>query len=382
MKRIIILLTAVVCMFAACRSGVNNSEKTANSVAVGKKISLHYSSLLRMYECDGYTKVELRNPADTSEVSRTYIMVEGNTNLDSIPSGIVLKIPLQNTLVCTSLHAGLLKTIGALQQIGGVCDAKYIVDSVIRANIIANKIVDCGYTANPDRERILSLAPDAVLLSPYDGMQTISFFDAANIPVVDCVDYLENTPLGQAEWIKFYGILMGHKHETDSIFDVVVRNYTELTSQIAKIDNRPSLLAEKMYQQTWFVPTGKSTSGVFYKDAGFSYVFDTQSNNDGRVSVPLTFEQVYATAHDADFWIFKYYGEHQSLTLELLAAENPQYKDFKAYKQHKIYACNTWKTPYYDETPFRPDILLRELVGISHPDIIKDFVPQYFYPLE
>jgi iron complex transport system substrate-binding protein len=98
--------------------------------------------------------------------------------------------------------------------------------------------------------------------------------------------------------------------------------------------------------------------------------------------VPLTFEQVYAKAHDAGFWIFKYYGENQTLTLDLLAAENPNYKDFKAFKTGKIFACNTWATPYYDVTPFRPDILLRELAYISNPQWVKDYTPQFFQQLQ
>ena len=91
---------------------------------------------------------------------------------------------------------------------------------------------------------------------------------------------------------------------------------------------------------------------------------------------------MYAKAHDADIWLFKYYGENQTLTLNLLATENPQYKDFKAFKEGKIFACNTWATPFYDETPFRPDILLRELAYISHPQLLKDYNPQYFHRLE
>ncbi len=360
-----------------------NNVTTRTNTADGQIVALKYSSLLRLYDGNGYRIAEIRNPADTADVSRRYIIVDSNIpSPDSIPEGTVIKVPLKKALICTSLHAGLFKTLGATAQIGGVCDAKYVIDSTLQSLITNKKIKDCGFTANPDREQILTLAPDAVLMSPYDGMQTSSFYETAQIPVVDCIDYMENTPLGQAEWIRFYGILTGRERIADSIFAVVEHNYISLKKEIEHISYSPSLLTEKMYQQTWFVPTGRSTSGEFYRDAGFNYVFNDQHAGGGRVSVPLTLEQVYAKAHDANIWIFKYYGDNNALTLEALAAENPHYKDFKAFATGNVFACNTYTSPFYDETPFRPDILLRELAYIAHPGLIKDYKPRYFFQLK
>ncbi|MBO7440616.1 MAG: ABC transporter substrate-binding protein [Bacteroidales bacterium] len=385
MKKYFLPLVVCLCLLASCRLANSNNTATQNDAdktASSANITLQHSSLLRISTADSCRIVEVRNPADTAKISRRYILVPNNQTPQNLPVGTIIRVPLRNALICTSLHAGLFKTLGATEEIGGVCDAKYVIDSTLQLLIKKEKIKDCGYTANPDREKILTLAPDAVLMSPYDGMQTTGFYGATNIPVVDCVDYMENTPLGQAEWIKFYGILTGKEREADSIYEVVKRNYEEVFLQVSLSSYRPTLLTEKMYQQTWYVPTGRSTSGVFYKDAGFFYVFDDLTAENGRVSVPLTFEQVYAKAHDADFWIFKYYGENQTLTLDLLAAENPNYKDFKAFKSGKIYACNTWATPYYDVTPFRPDILLRELAYISNPQWVKDYTPQFFQQLQ
>ncbi len=378
MLKKIIFFAAIICLSISCRQSIKSDISSATM------LELRHSTLLRIYAtADGYRIAEVRNPADTAKIARRYILIDSNLDApNNAPEGTIIRVPLHNALICTSLHAGLFKTLGATDEIGGVCDAKYVIDSTLQLLIKKEKIKDCGYTANPDREKILTLAPDAVLMSPYDGMQTTGFYGATEIPVVDCVDYMENTPLGQAEWIKFYGILTGREREADSIFEVVERNYEEVFLQVSLSSYRPTLLTEKMYQQTWYVPTGRSTSGVFYKDAGFFYVFDDLTAENGRVSVPLTLEQVYAKAHDADIWIFKYYGENQNLTLNLLSAENPNYKDFKAFKTGKIYACNTWATPYYDVTPFRPDILLRELAYISNPQWVKDYKPQFFQRLQ
>ncbi len=378
LKDRIIFFALLLCILPSCAR--HSSAGTASDTVSGKKIEIKYSSLLRLYENDGYIRAVVLNPADTSKIARTYILHHG-ISAANLPDGTAIKVPIEKSIICTSLHAGLLKTLGALGQIAGTCDSKYIVDSVLRSRIDDGRIVDCGYTAAPDREKVLQLMPDAVLLSPYDGMQTTGFYDAAGIPVVDCVDYLERSPLGQAEWIKFYGILTGRERVADSIFNVVETGYKNLRDSIMFLSYRPTLLTEKMYQQTWFVPTGRSTSGEFYRDAGFIYLFDGEYA-DGRVSVPLTFEQVFTKAHDADYWIFKYYGENRNLTLDLLAAENPNYKDFGAFKSGHVYACNTWEKPFYDQTPFRPDILLRELVNIAHPGFIDDYKPQYFFPLQ
>lgn len=378
MKRLFYWILTIASLLVSCRQ----NGSVSNDLTYGIPIELRYSKLLRLYDVDTYTIAEVLNPADTAVVSRRYILINNDAKTDGIPDGTIIKVPIQNALICTSLHAGLFKTLGATDQIGGVCDAKYMVDSMLTSMIKDKKITDCGLTANPDREKIVTIAPDAVLMSPYDGVQASSFFSDANIPVVDCIDYIENTPLGQAEWIKFYGILTGRKNVSDSIFDIVERNYNDLKMKITLSSYRPMLLTEKMYQQTWFVPTGRSTSGEFYRAAGFYYIFNDEKAAGGRVSVPLTFEQVFAKAHEADIWIFKYYGENQVLTLDKLAQENPNYKDFKAFRTGNVFACNTFMSPYYDETPFRPDILLRELVSISHPDLQKDYKPKYFFRLE
>ena len=122
------------------------------------------------------------------------------------------------------------------------------------------------------------------------------------------------------------------------------------------------------------MPTGNSTAGKFYVDAGFDFLFNHLQTYG---TVPLNFEKVFATAYNADCWIVKY-NRDKDYDLQSFSAEHPNYKDFKAFKDKNIYFCNLSYIPYYDETPFRPDLLLRDLIKISHPELLQDYSLRYF----
>lgn len=339
--------------FSACFRG--NVQDYQN---VGTRVDTKYATLLKINLVDGNRIATILNPWDTSKVLAKY-------NIDS---------PVKNALVTTSLHSILIKNLGGLQNIGGLCDAEYIVDSTIQASISSQKIMNCGATMSPNKEMILALRPDAVFISPYEGAD-YSFYSESGLNVIQCVDYLEPTPLGQAEWMRFYGMLIGREKEADSIFNIVERNYLSLRDSVASIGKRPRMIAELLTGQVWYTPTGHSTTGTIYHDAGADYVFSDIS--DDKAVMPLSFEQVLAKGHDADFWFFKYYSD-SDFSYESLANDYELYAEFKAFKNRNIWACNTKYLPYYDIVPFRPDILLRDMVAILHPEILPEYQPRFF----
>lgn len=347
------LLLTFLTTFSACFRG--NVQDYQN---VGTRIATKYATLLKINEVDGKRIATILNPWDTTKVLQRY----------------VIKSPIKNALVTTSLHTILMKNLNAEGSIGGLCDAEYVVDSSLQALVSAGKILNCGSTMSPNKEAILAMQPDAVFLSPYEGAD-YSFYTESGLNVIECVDYLEPSPLAQAEWMRFYGMILGREREADSIFAMVESNYLNLRDSVKNVASRPRMIAELLTGQVWYTPTGHSTTGTIYQDAGAEYIFADIS--DDKAVMPLSFEQVLAKGHDADFWFFKYYSP-QDFTYESLINDYELYGEFKAFKDKSIWACNTSYVPYYDVVPFRPDILLRDMVAILHPEILPEYQPRFF----
>lgn len=370
---ILILSLFVITLFSTCISK-NRIEEQG-----GVKIQFKYASNIDITDFGGYINVKIRNPWDTTKLLHTYILVPADSVLPTLlPSGTVVRTPIKNALVYTSVHVGLLSNLGALNQVGGVCDAKYLLQPKVSQLIADGKIIDAGDAMSPDIEKIVQLAPDAVLLSPFENSGGYGVIENIGIPIIECADYMENSSLACAEWMRFYGLLFGCEFTADSLFFVVEKNYCSLRDSAMTLSNHPLLLAELKTGSAWYVPSGGSTTGRFYVDAGANYIFaDIKTAG----AVPYSFESVFERGHNADYWVFKY-NRPIDMTYKQLQLENELYTKFSAFKNRHIYGCNTAHVPYYDEAPFRPDWLLRDLVKILHPELLPNYELRYYSALE
>ena len=184
---------------------------------------------------------------------------------------------------------------------------------------------------------------------------------------------MEESSLGRAEWMKFYGMLFGREKAADSLFNEVKSNYEQLMQKAQTAKQTRSVFTERMMGNVWYVPGGRSVIGGLLRDARARYVF---ANDTHSGSVALSFESVLDRAGKADIWLFKY-NEHPS-TLQELLKENAGYGEFKAVKMHQVFACDCTRRPYYEEVSFHPDRLLSDVIQIVHPDI-AGFAPMHYY---
>ena len=237
---------------------------------------------------------------------------------------------------------------------------------------------DVGSSVQPDIEKIIAENPDGVLVSPFSGGGGYDKLKIAGLPLIECADYMEKSPLARAEWMRFYGLLYGCESVADSLFAVVEGNYKDLCGKAAITSSRPSLMCDLLQGNVWYVPGGESTVGRIFKDAGANYLFGDNSESG---SIAMSPEQVLTKARNADFWVVRS-GSNDDLTYDGLRKENAMYAAFKPWKEKKIFACNTFKLPYFDEEPFRPDFMLRDLVMILHPELGISQPPRYFSPIK
>ena len=367
-------------------------------------------------EYDGeYAEVSIANPWKEGTLLHRYILVpkgeEGNKTVARLAmrrsAGArcltdTIRTPVENSAVFTSPHCQLLYELGCGQAIRGVCDLNYIniPDVKKRATSAGNHgssaedngyssaIVDCGSSMAPDIERIIALKPETILVSPFENSGGYGKLDKLHIPLIEVADYMEASPLGRAEWMKFYGMLFEKsdakdskteissskaeissskagifQSKADSLFAKIEKEYLNLKAAAKKLPAGLSVLTERKTGSVWYVPGGQSTIGILLKDANARYIFSEDQHSGSLAMSP---EQILAKAKNIDVWAFKYFGG-KPLSRSQLLQEYAGYKSLAAFGSSRIYQVDTSREPYFEITSFHPEVLLREFILLSHP---------------
>lgn len=349
---------------AAAAAILTGCKAPSNDDAAGDADNMmHSASLLRAEDKGDYIHVKILSADDSTRVAASYILVDKNKAVpDSLPQGTLLRTPLSNIAVFTSVFAGALDELGAADAVKGVFDAQYFKLPFIAEGLKSGRVADLGMSGNPSLEKIRMLKPEAILLSIYEGMD-VKGIDKAGIPLINMADNLEMTPLGRAEWIRFLGLLTGKREKADSIFAAVEADYSKLRDEASRYKRKPTVLTENMYQGVWYVPGGKSYQARLIADAGGNYVFASDASIG---SLSLGFEQVLEKGGEADIWLLKLYG--QQLDKEALLAMDSRYRFFKAIDKGGVFFADTKEKPLFEEFPFHPERLLSDYIAIFHPE--------------
>lgn len=375
----------------------------------GDTVKMKYAQLLTIVkhggeyaEHDGkYAEVTIANPWKEGTLLHRYILVpkgeEGNKTVARLAmqrsAGArcvtdTVRTPVENSAVFTSPHCQLLYELGCGQAIRGVCDLDYIniPDVKKRAASAGNHgsssaIADCGSSMAPDIEQIIALKPEAILVSPFENSGGYGKLDKLHIPLIEVADYMEASPLGRAEWMKFYGILFEKsdakdskteissskagifQNKADSLFAKIEKEYLNLKAAARKLPAGLSVLTERKTGSVWYVPGGQSTIGILLKDANARYIFSEDQHSGSLAMSP---EQILAKAKNIDVWAFKYFGG-KPLSRSQLLQEYAGYKSLAAFGSSRIYQVDTSREPYFEITSFHPEVLLREFILLSHP---------------
>ena len=354
MKRKLFVCTTAILSFlllSAC-----GGKGTDGRSEVGDTLCLRHARNLTIVTYSDRMEVTMRNPWDTTSTLGEY----------------VLTAPLRNAAVFSSVHCALLHELQADDAVGGICDLEFFNLPEYKAAVAEGRIVNLGNSMQPSLEKIIDLNPDALLPSPFENSGGLGRVERLGIPIIWCADYMENTPLGRAEWIRFYGRLFGRAKEADSIFAAVESRYQELCTKAIGAKSKPRLLPEMPWSGQWTLPGSGSSSTRLYKDAGADYLFADLKGNGG---IPLSTEKVVDKAVEADIWLIKHHGP---LDRKQMNADTPLLAGIKA----PIWWCDTSKMLLYEETPFHPERLLENLIAILHPELGVEAKHVYFKPLE
>lgn len=374
MKGKIIFGLLFVCLLISCGGSTPKGAQQQ-----GDTLALRHAEKIVIVNHKDYTEVTLADPWNKGKTLHRYLLVPAGARLpEQLPKGTVVRTPLSRAVISTSVHCGLIEQLGRAEAIAGVCDVQYIHLPWVQQRVKAGKIKDCGSGLQPTLETIITLNPDAIFLSPFQNSGGYGRLEKLGIPIIEMADYMETSALGRAEWMRFYGLLFGAYDKADSLFCDVEKNYREYAGMFAKQTDTPSspkkqVLMDKITGSVWYVPGGKSTIGRMLQDAGAIYPW---SDDDSSGSLQLTFENILERAAQSDVWLFRYNAPHP-ITLGELLSEKAGYRQFRAFQTGEVYGCNTATSTFYEDTPFHPDLLLRDFITITHPEINLG-EPRYF----
>lgn len=369
--RIFLTLFIVVALLASCKG----SHASSSAEGEGEVLPMKYAENLTVREFPDFTEVTVRNPWDTLKTLQKYILVERDSEMPAgLPEGTIIKVPVTNALVYSTVHNSLITELGAIDAIGGICNSKYVNGKELQARLASGRIVDCGVSLSPDLEKIIKLKPQVIMLSPFENNDKYAKVGELGIPIIECADYMETSPLGRAEWVRFYGMLFGKQDVADKMFAETESNYLKLKQIANGLAIKPKVIIDQRYGQVWNVPGGVSTMGRLIEDAGGINPFASYKQSG---SVPLAPEKVLAEAHDADIWFVRY-NQEKDKSLRELGNDAPVNSQFKAFKDGRVYGCNTRYVNFYEETPFHPDLILEDMVHLMHPELSSSAPARYY----
>lgn len=381
MKTILYFLIPLI--FIACKNGQKNQVVDS---ANGNPLSLKYAKGFTVEDFGSYKILEIKNPWPKAEKSYRYVLLNSDYDVDFWNAqknqfdGII-EVPIKKIVVTSTTHIPALELLDVEETLIGFPGVDYISSEKTRHRIDNGLIRELGKNEGINTEVLLELKPNLVVGFGVDGNnRTFETIKKSGIPVIFNGDWVEESPLAKAEWIKFFGILFDKEKQADSIFNNIENTYIEAKALAKSAENQPTILSGAMHNDIWYLPNGNSIEAQLLKDANTQYLWH---DSKGTGSLSLNFETVFLRAKNADIWL----SPSNYPNKEALKNGNPHHAMFEAFQNDAIYSTiSTAGTSggilYFELGTTRPDLVLKDLIKICHPELLKNHDLYFFKPLD
>lgn len=363
LKSITSILLIFFCLVGCSKKRETNTLKEHN-------LTLEYAKGFSISRSANYKTVQVHQPYNNASKGLTYILYDKGSPRPNIVADAYIETPI-SSIVCTSTtHLPLLEYLGVVNTLVGFPSTDYICSPKIRDMVNENKIEDVGVDDALNMERLVNLNPDLVMTysinSDYSSLQQI---EDLGMPVIINSGYLENHPLGRVEWLKFLALLYGKEAIADSVFNSIKERYLNTKQLLSKKHDKPTVLTGILYGDTWFLPGGDNYAATLFKDAGYAYPWASDTS---KGALSLSFETVFDKARNTDYWI----GVGNYNSKEELLALDERYKEFTAF--NNTFSNNKrlgekGGSDYHELGYIRPDLILKDLVKIAHPELLPEY---------
>lgn len=370
MKNYILLLLSFSFLFSC-----TPNKKADEKAKIGNSsIEAKYAKGFHVSDHGHFRLVDITDPSKESDITYKYALLPRGTSKEGIPPEYtIIETPVRSVICMTNLQLSNFIKLDVLDKVVGITSTRFLSNKQINEQLKDGRTSKIGIEGEFDSEIVIALNPDIILVSPFKkgGYDAIRDLD---IPLISFLGYKEVSPLGQAEWIKFTGMLLGLEEQAEKQFEEIERKYIALQSLAANIVDKPTVLSGELHSGNWYVVGGKSYLAQLFKDAGANYFMQNDNESGGFY---VDYETVYSQGANADYWriVNSYNGEY---SYEALKQTDSRYTDFKAYKEKRLIYCNLREKPFYENTPVEPEVVLADLIKIFHPGLLPNHTPVYY----
>ena len=377
MYKHILKIALVLLLFVCCQP-----KKAADKNKIKTQQALKYATGFTLEKNSNFTLLTVKNsfPEDHNEYK--YILYKKGVVIpDSLKNYTAIEVPIKTIAVTSTTHIPSLEMLNETESLVAFAGLNYISSKKTRSRIDAGKVKELGNNNGLNTEILFELQPDVLVGFTVDSdYKTKDNLVANGQKVIMNADWTETSPLGKAEWIKFFGALYDKNELADSLFNKIENDYLETKERAKTALRKPTVMAGAMYQDQWFLPNGNSWAAQLIEDANSEYLWAKTS---GTGSLSLSFESVLVTAQNANYWI----GPAQYTSLAQMKADSENYTLFEAYKKQNVFSFSTKKGAtggviYYELAPNRPDLVLKDIVKMLHPTLLPHHSFEFFERLE
>ena len=373
MRQTIFLFISVLVLFS-CKSNKNKDRNTVNNETGADVIEIKYAKGFSVTDFGDFKLVDMQDPTGEDVLKYKYALAKRNSDHSKIPSDYqVIEVPVKGVICMTTLQISNFIKLNALDRIVGMTSTRFLFNEQLNVQLKSGKTSKIGIEGEFDGELVLSLNPDLILISPFKRGGYDAITDLG-IPLVSFLGYKESSPLGQAEWVKFTGMLLGMEEQAFELFEDIEQKYTRLKSLVEIVKERPAVMSGELHSGNWYVVGGNSYLAQLFRDAGADYFMNNDDESGGYY---VDFETVYSKGANVDYWriVNSFNG---NFGYEELKKSDTRYSDFDAFKNKKVIYCNLRETPFYENTPVEPEVVLSDLIKIFHPNLLPEHEPVYY----
>lgn len=331
-----------------------------------------------------YKVLEIYSPWPKADKTFKFALVDkekkDSISLNSDDFEAIIPIPIESIVVTSTTHLPGLELLGEEQKLVGFPGTQYVSSEKIRTRIDDKEVRELGKNEGVNTEVLLELHPEIVIAFGVDGNNSaLEVVKKANIPVIYNGDWVEASPLAKAEWIKLFGVLFNKEDQAETVYNAIESEYLKAKTLAENVKIKPSVFSGAMYKDVWYMPNGTSSEAQLLKDANANYVW---KNTQGAGSLALNFETVFNKAKAASIWI----NPSFYTSLDELKHANKHYTKFDAFTQDQVYSMSNTKGAtggvlYYELGQARPDLVLKDLIKICHPELLQDYELFFFQKL-
>jgi iron complex transport system substrate-binding protein len=357
-------------------------EKKTNEQESLADVSPQYAKGFKISRTKNATWVEVTYPYQGATSGYKYLLVERGLTPPAHDEDVTVIYTPINSIICTATsHLPLLDYLEESDKLVGFPSLDFVSSEKIRKRIDEGHVQELGVDKGLNMEQITLLKPDLLMGYTMTGdLGQYKKIEQLGVPVVMNAEYLEEHPLGRAEWIKFMALFFNKEKEAEVVFKMIEENYLNTKALVTNTFPQPTALCGVVYSDAWFLPGGQNYNSKLLKDAGYKYLWEDDLS---KGYLQLSFESVYGKAREADFWI----GVASFESLNEIKNADARYTKFRPFQTKQVYSYDARKgakggSEFLELGYLRPDIILKDLVKISRPTLMPEYKLYFYKKLE